>query len=445
MNPRIKQHKSEELVDTEPVKTPALPFDYDFQRKIVSVMAHDPDFIRRNRTILESHWFGAREHQDISRVILDSFDKYGVPPSREVLIEATRASLSGTRASVALGEIDEVSATEADPAVGALVLDFVRDTRVKRVLDRMDEMREQKRFGDIATELSEALAITSGGTSVSGVSFFDTTEERLARRTNKTVDASRFVKTYIPPLDALLKGGRGMPRGSVLLVAAPPNTGKTTSMISMAGSQIMMGKFCLFFPMEETREDVEERMDSRLFGMDQNDICGNPKLYLRKVVEVIESKGGDMDIFEYPPKAMTPNMLREHIKESQRKRQVDVVFLDYMKLMRPDGKMKFSEPWQMYEDVCINVKRVARETGVLIVSGWQTGADTAGKRVIEVADFKDTKKVVDHVDVGLTFCQTKEELDELAFRFYIARSRYGQKHAEILMGVDYSRSRIKCA
>lgn len=73
-----------------------------------------------------------------------------------------------------------------------------------------------------------------------------------------------YIKTGIPGFDALLK--HGIPKGSSILVAGGPGTGKTIFCLQLCNYALNMGEKCLYMSFEEPEERLREHM--RSFGWD---------------------------------------------------------------------------------------------------------------------------------------------------------------------------------
>ncbi len=88
----------------------------------------------------------------------------------------------------------------------------------------------------------------------------------------------RYLKTYVPGLDALL--GDGIPKGSAVLVEGGPGNGKTILCLNMIRTLCERGQKVLFMSFEEPEERLREHLG--LFGVDAPKYEKNGTLYLKR-------------------------------------------------------------------------------------------------------------------------------------------------------------------
>jgi circadian clock protein KaiC len=90
--------------------------------------------------------------------------------------------------------------------------------------------------------------------------------------------SSETLSTGVPDLDEML-AGRGLFRGSAVLVAGPAGTGKTTLAAHVAGTAACSGVRCLYFSFEESPDQLRRNMAS--VGLDLNEAEQTGQLVLR--------------------------------------------------------------------------------------------------------------------------------------------------------------------
>ena len=87
----------------------------------------------------------------------------------------------------------------------------------------------------------------------------------------------KFVKTGIRGLDDLMEVG--IPKGSAILVAGGPGSGKTILCLQTLYNFLKMGKKCLYMSFEESGKNLKNHMKD--FGWDISEFEKNGKVIIK--------------------------------------------------------------------------------------------------------------------------------------------------------------------
>lgn len=142
-------------------------------------------------------------------------------------------------------------------------------------------------------------------------------------------------------LDNLLRGG-GLLKGLLYVVGGRPGAGKTTFMQNMAVNIARQQVPVAIFSCELSSERLLERLAYQEAGIDQsyhyrNKIPLNQTQldHLRATLRELST----LPIFVQDTAGMTPSMIRDSMTKFRDIHGLQVMFIDYLHIMRPDGKI----------------------------------------------------------------------------------------------------------
>jgi len=92
-------------------------------------------------------------------------------------------------------------------------------------------------------------------------------------------NASEFLKTYVPGVDVLIRGG-GIPQGSAILVEGGPGSGKTIFCLTLLKEMCEKGKKVLYMSFEEREESLRKHI--KMFGGDPEEYEKKGLLYVKR-------------------------------------------------------------------------------------------------------------------------------------------------------------------
>ena len=108
-------------------------------------------------------------------------------------------------------------------------------------------------------------------------------------------------------------------------------------------------------------------------------------------------------------------IIRSKIIKLKEKRGCDVLIIDYAGIM--DEILKGEQSWQSYSNLWLRLKALARELDVLLISPVQAHDD---------GHLKYSTAVRDHIDVGLNWTRTDEDMYFNRVRFWFTKLRHGK-------------------
>lgn len=193
----------------------------------------------------------------------------------------------------------------------------------------------------------------------------------------------------------------GYGAGQIIIVAGRPGMGKSSF---MAESARRVAKFkkksVLYFSMEMNAQDISVRLACAMAGIDlQYMLRGWVKDDEAIVAYNREKKDLQRLPIHFDCKTLTPYRLRNVITSAIRRNQCDVVFVDYLGLMRPDSGN--TNLYEKISEISNSLKSVSLDTNTPIVVGCQlsrANEQRVDKRP-SLSDLRDSGAIEQDADV----------------------------------------------
>jgi replicative DNA helicase len=248
--------------------------------------------------------------------------------------------------------------------------DFIREKLIHNVnVDIAINLSNNKteEIKQCPDKLREAIAFSFD--SKVGLDFIEE-EERLY---NYLHNRDRVVPTSIGFLNKAIEGG--FHEKSLTLFMAETNLGKSLIMASAAVDAVLRNKNVLYVTCEMSEEKISERIMANMFDISTEDLKVLPKNKFHEKFEKIRKElKNKIVVKEYPPRAINVNHIKNLIKELKvRKKFVpDIIFIDYIGIMNPIYKNKGDNSYLEVKRISEEVRALAVELGIPIVSAVQT-------------------------------------------------------------------------
>ncbi len=198
----------------------------------------------------------------------------------------------------------------------------------------------------------------------------------------KQNEMAKGIATGFEGLDKLLKGMQG---GELVVLGARPAMGKTGFALEIVNYQaIGKGVPCLFFAVESSKEQIEERL--RRIGGDGT----YEKL-----------RDGNSQIYIEDNYFITPDAFYALAREHKEKHNIGFIVIDYLQLMLVHQFPEFGE--KAYEDALDKLKQLAVELDVpiLIVSELSRELENREDKRPRFSDLDSLGIIQDKVDTIL--------------------------------------------
>lgn len=185
------------------------------------------------------------------------------------------------------------------------------------------------------------------------------------------------VATGLPDLDSRTKGLRG---GHLVVLAARPSVGKSLLALNMALHMSSHGKRVMFVSREMAAEEIHSRLCSA-YGRCDHDKLVACDMADSEVGEAMSKytamvKHWDMLIDDGNDDSLTA--IASTVRDKHREKPLDVVFVDYLQLLRVPGMEPFST--QEVSEVSRALKRLAVELNIPVVAVAQLNRGSENRK-----------------------------------------------------------------
>ena len=255
--------------------------------------------------------------------------------------------------------------------------------------------------------------------SVAG-NVIDTLYEAVQRGTNMT-----GISTGWKYLDKYLGGWN---KGNMVVIAGRPGSGKTAIALSLAIDSCRLAKV-LFISLEMSKEELAKRYLSFIANVENYKIR-SARLTESDLKQITEQLYGmNMDFFLDDGSNSDINDIVAKIKLHKAKHGLDIVFIDYMQLIKSHQKIREQE----IAHISRTLKLLAKELGITVIALAQLSRETekrAEKKPM-LSDLRESGQIEQDADIVLFpfrpayYSDDKPEI-EMDAELIIGKNRHGQ-------------------
>ncbi len=170
------------------------------------------------------------------------------------------------------------------------------------------------------------------------------------------------VRTGISALDRNLKGLR---KKNLYVLAGRPGMGKTAAALTMAVNSAVAGSKTMFFSLEMGKGQLMQRVIARFSGISadqQMERLSNDQF--NKIINA-DAKIRQLPLFLDETASLTVQQIKMRVKRAVRKHQIQVVFIDYLGLIRSNSRNQ--QKVHQVEEITQNLKAMAKELDIPVV------------------------------------------------------------------------------
>ena len=255
--------------------------------------------------------------------------------------------------------------------------------------------------------------------SVAGT-VIDTLYEAVQRGTNMT-----GISTGWKYLDKYIGGWN---KGNMVVIAGRPGSGKTAIALSLAIDSCRLAKV-LFISLEMSKEELAKRYLSFIANVENYKIR-SARITENELKEITERLYGiNMDFFLDDGSNSDINDIVAKIKLHKAKYGLDIVFIDYMQLIKSHQKVREQE----IAYISRTLKLLAKELGITIIALAQLSRETEkrGDKKPMLSDLRESGQIEQDADIVLFpfrpayYSDDKPEI-EMDAELIIGKNRHGQ-------------------
>ena len=289
---------------------------------------------------------------------------------------------------------------------------------------------------DAVDKLREAYAF-SFGVDI-GMDVFSS-EDRMY---NFFHDEKIYTPSDIKNFDVLIQGG--FHNKTLSLFMAGTNVGKSLIMASLAVNNIYRNKKVLYISCEMSEEKIGERILVNTFDVGISEIQKMSRESFHDKFANFKQYEQQFILKEYPPRKLNANKIRNLLKELKLKKNFvpDIIYVDYLALMMPNFAGKNQASHEALTIITEELRAVAVEFDLPIVSAVQVGRDGISSTDIDLDDISGSIGITFTADIIVAVTQSDELLQAGKYCWTVIKNRYGQKKCWLTVLVDFERMRI---
>lgn len=220
------------------------------------------------------------------------------------------------------------------------------------------------------------------------------------QRRSMTADGELMgLSTGFPSLDRILNG---LKPGNMIVVAGRPSMGKSTFALNIAHHNAKAGKSVVVFSMEMFEGDLNDKFvsaDSGVFldRLQSGEAVGDERA-MTSVTKAIKALHG-AKLWMETKGALTVDQVRSGSFRIKRKHGLDLVVIDYLGLMRGEGKGRYEQ----VTAISNGLQRLSRDLGipVIVLSQLSRNLESRPDKRPVMSDLRESGAIEQDADVIL--------------------------------------------
>jgi len=395
-------------------------------------------YFNKVKSILNKDVFTDIGHSEIYSMITDYYKQYEkLPTLQEVAILTKDKPNKEVRTQIAtkLMEIQNQENINSQ-FLDDLTLKFVKDQTFTHALMQGAEYIDKKdeKYKTEAYNLIEKMNKISLNDDL-GADFSD-----IDARINYYQNPEKGIK--FKRFDALNKRiGEGFLKGTLNLFLAPAGVGKSLLMSTSITDFLLQGYNVLLVSMEMSNYEFMKRIDADILDLPINDLKNiDPNIIKNKFKEL---NIGKLYVQNFPALTFSANNL-DGLLEMYKLNDItfDVIFLDYLGLMRSDLVYPSVGLYSYIKSVGEEVRALAKRWEIPIFSASQLNRSAVNNTSADNSQISDSMGTAMTSDFMLFIQQDEKLKEQKQFLFKITKNRYTGRTDTFIVNVDYERMRI---
>jgi replicative DNA helicase len=417
---------------------------------ILSGLIKNEVFARKVLPFIKTSYFSEIGDRLLFEKVEGFYQKYNKSPSLEALVIDTKNDNSITEKPFAavMELMDVIKTTDEHTTDTQWLLDntekFCQDKALYNgIMESIAifEGKGEKSKASIPELLNDALGVTFD-TSV-GHDFIDDASSRFDYYNRKEAR----IPFDIDLLNTITAGG--LPKGTLNVLIAGVNVGKTFFMCHCASAALLAGKNVLYITMEMAEEEIAKRIDANTMDVDINLLPDIPKsTFMRKVDTIRQKTMGKLIIKQFPTGGASAANFRVLIDELRIKREFipDIVFIDYLGICA-STKLKMSGSINTYtyvKAIAEELRALAVERELPIMTAAQVNRSGQSSTDVEMENVAESHGLSATADSMFAIMAPEElvNLGQLMVKQIKNRYTDKNKNKRFVVGADYNKMRL---
>ena len=392
--------------------------------------------------------FFASKYRDFYKFMKKYIETYKTVPSKQTVLSEFAEELHGELNSI-FDHMEEIHNIQKEMDYCFLkdkVIEFVKVNLIRETMVNAYDIFELGDYEKTVNILSKAQRVTTmdldlGQDHMTPESIYD-------RYQNKETD--KIIPTGSMQLDEKILGWH---RGALHVLAAKSNLGKTMFSCSFTSSLLLNEKLSdlniLYITLEIDAAEISKRIDASTLNIPMRDFYktkeNNAQEVLNELLTALnETYKKNLTIKDMLAYRTTPNDIDALIRNLEiiNGKKPDIIFLDYMGLMRPNDYSSSMNSYEKGMNLAVELRSLAKEHNLALITGAQMNRGGYGK-VADLDNIADSLGIVMTADMVLSLTKQTDEFEtEAVIEAYLAKSRFSRNGYKFLYNVNYDCQRV---
>ena len=392
--------------------------------------------------------FFSSKYRPFYKFMVDYIQRYKTAPSKETVLNEFEEDVHGEIEDIfeVIGEIHEKQKEMDYSYLKDKLVEFVKMNLIRQTMVHAYDVFELQDYDKTVDVLSKAYQHLSLDVDL-GVDHM--LPENIYDR-YKTKEKERIIPTGSIQLDDKIQGWR---KGALSIIAGSSNIGKTMFCCSFTSNLLVNPHLSnlniLYITLEISADEISHRIDASTLNYPMRDFYkteGNARDVLEEMLVALnQTYKKNLTIKEMVPYKSTPADVEALIRNMEiiDKRKPDIVFLDYIGLLRPNDYESKMNSYTIGMNLAVELRALAKEYNIALITGAQVNRSGYGKTA-GLDNIADSLGLVMTADMVLTLTkQTDEYETEAVIEAYLAKSRFSRNGYKFLYNVNYDCQRVE--
>jgi len=391
-------------------------YGYGFQIKVLASMFTDRIFLQQIADIIQPSYFESESNIWLLEIILEHFNQYKAPPSKDVLkVKLTELSDDGPESILKTAILEQLKEVfrymESDDLsfVKDEILKFCKNQEIKRAIMDSVGLLKMGNYDEIKSKIDGAMK--AGADTNIGLDYKVNIQARYAEASRHTITTGWDV------IDDLMDGG--LAPGELGVVMAPAGIGKSWMLINIGANAIKAGHTVIHYTLELNENYVGQRYDSVLTGINAQTL----KHHQDTVEEKMASLRGDLIVKYFPTKSVGVMGLKAHLEKTiMLGKTPALVIVDYGDLLKINAK---KDKHEALEELYEELRGMAGEYDIPVWTASQAGRSALEEDVIEADKIASSYGKVMVADFLMSLSRKVEDKMSGTGRGHVIKNRFG--------------------
>ena len=308
--------------------------------------------------------------------------------------------------------------------------DFIKDNILQFIKHKsayfsfMDHIEGVTIKGDVSDCLTDFQKIlTIGFNDDLGFDYFTDHEDHRQEMLNP----EDKIATNYKQLDRVTFGGLPTAGKSLFMIIAQPGLGKSLLMSNMAVNFMQNGLFPVIISLEMCERMYGNRIDAHISSLNINDLRNNIDS-LKNKVEGFQSLHSDAKLLikEYPPSTVSCLTIQNYIdKIITMGRTPDVIFVDYVNLLKPNGGGSGQGMYEKVGDICRELRALSYRYNCPVVSASQVNRSGVNTSDVGMDNVSESMGIAHTSDFIGALWQQEGDMEACRLNMKILKNRLG--------------------